>query len=70
MLSAKIFKRTITSVLVVLFIALCYFPAFANNDTDVSSSFEDIAAKAAFVVDYTTGEILYCFVSVSLHTEQ
>ncbi len=61
MLSGKVFKRTITTVLIVLFISLCYFPAFANNDIDISSSFEDIAAKAAFVVDYTTGEILYSY---------
>ena len=48
-------------VLTLLFITICTFPALATENLDVSSSFEDVAAKAAFVVDYTTGEILYSY---------
>ncbi|MBQ9857815.1 MAG: D-alanyl-D-alanine carboxypeptidase [Oscillospiraceae bacterium] len=61
MFSGKFFKKAITSVLIVIFIALSCFPASANGDVDISSSFGDIAAKAAFVADYTTGEIVYSY---------
>ena len=61
MFSGKLFKKSITTILVVVFISLCCFPALADGDIDITSSFDGISAKAGFAVDFTTGEILYSF---------
>ncbi|MBQ8830894.1 MAG: D-alanyl-D-alanine carboxypeptidase [Oscillospiraceae bacterium] len=61
MFSGKVFKKSISFVLILLFTILCIFPASAAGDVDISSTFDDVEAKAAFVVDHTTGEILYSY---------